>query len=255
MSLMLQPSIRAGDGQGWESPPIEECLSCSSSSSHTRSSHDSGGDWATSITSVEATHRDSALFDVSLHDGQGGVGSFWPWELDESCGDPPCGVRDRAHFLLQLRCLLRALLAFGVGPSCPAHGLFQDHGKDCGDHPRHPHSHAPPAVNAAWPHIANSSLLSQRRAHKPVRCGSTLHSPGFWPHDLDALICPQRVTGLSSGELCCQMVGRPHPRGPSQLVLGGPCTSHCCSTIHTAMRGHTEGPHALECPALCGCRD
>ena len=117
MSLMLQPSIRAGDGQGWESPPIEECLSCSSSSSRTRSSHDSGGDWATSITSVQAVRGDPALFDVSLHDGQGGVGSFRPRELDESCGNLPRGVRDRACFLLQLRCLLHALLAFGVGGS------------------------------------------------------------------------------------------------------------------------------------------
>ena len=65
-SLMLQASICVGDRQGWESPPIEECLSCSSSSSHTQSSHDSGGDWATSITSVaDHVRGDSALSDIS----------------------------------------------------------------------------------------------------------------------------------------------------------------------------------------------
>ena len=71
----------------------------------------------TSITSVQAVCGDPALFDVSLRDGRGGVGSFRPRELDESCGDLPRGVRDRARFLLQLRCLLHALLAFGVGGS------------------------------------------------------------------------------------------------------------------------------------------
>ena len=123
-SLMLQPSICMGDRQGWESPPTEECLSCSSSSSCTPvPPHDSGGDWATSINVPWRPFcGDSALFDISLRDGRGGVGSFWPWELDESHGDLPHGVWDRAHFLLQLQCLLRALLAFGVrGASCPTH--------------------------------------------------------------------------------------------------------------------------------------
>ena len=60
---------------------------------------------------------DPALFDVSLRDGRGGVGSFRPRELDESCGDPPRGVQDRARFLLTLQCLLHALLAFGAGGS------------------------------------------------------------------------------------------------------------------------------------------
>ena len=69
------------------------------------------------MTSVQAVGGDPALFDVSLHDGQGGVGSFRPWELDELHGDPPRRVRDRARFLLTLQCLLRALLAFGVGGS------------------------------------------------------------------------------------------------------------------------------------------
>ena len=64
---------------------------------------------------MEAVRGDSALFDISLHNGRGGVGSFQPRELDESCGDPLHGVWDRARFLLQLRCLLYALLAFGVG--------------------------------------------------------------------------------------------------------------------------------------------
>ena len=69
------------------------------------------------ITSVQAVRGDPVLFDVSLRDGRGGVGSFRPLELDESRGDLPHRVRDRAHFLLQLRCLLHALLAFGVGGS------------------------------------------------------------------------------------------------------------------------------------------
>ena len=69
---------------------------------------------------MQAVGGDPALFDVSLHDGQGGVGSFRPRELDELRGDPPHGVRDRARFLLTLRCLLRALLAFGIG-GCLSH--------------------------------------------------------------------------------------------------------------------------------------
>ena len=69
------------------------------------------------MSSVQAVGGDPALFDVSLRDGRGGVGSFRPRELDESRGDPPRRVRDRARFLLALRCLLRALLAFGAGGS------------------------------------------------------------------------------------------------------------------------------------------
>ena len=73
----------------------------------------------TSISSVQAVGGDPAPFDISLCDGRGGVGSFRPRELDESRGNPPRGVRDRTCFLLTLRCLLRALLAFGVGGSLP----------------------------------------------------------------------------------------------------------------------------------------
>ena len=69
------------------------------------------------MSSVQAVGGDPALFDISLRDGRGGVGSFRPRELDESRGDPPRGVRDRARFLLTLRCLLHALLAFGAGGS------------------------------------------------------------------------------------------------------------------------------------------
>ena len=69
------------------------------------------------MSSVQAVGGDPALFDVSLRDGRGGIGSFRPRELDESRGDPPRGVRDRARFLLALQCLLRALLAFGAGGS------------------------------------------------------------------------------------------------------------------------------------------
>ena len=133
------------------------------------------------------------------------------------------------------------------GASCPVCGLFRD--------PRHLLSHAPPPSNASWPHIVSSPLLPRRRAHRPVQCGPALHNLGFLPHDLDALLSPQCVTGLSSGELCCRMVGQPDPRRPLQLVPRGPCTSHHCSMIHTAMHGHTEGLHALECPAPCGCCD
>ena len=43
-----------------------------------------------------------SFFDVSLCGGRGGLGNFQPWELDESQGDPPHRVWDRAHFLLQL---------------------------------------------------------------------------------------------------------------------------------------------------------
>ena len=45
------------------------------------------------------------------------------------------------------------------GPSCPTRGLFQDHGKDCGDCPRHLCGHAPLPADAAWPHTMNGSLL------------------------------------------------------------------------------------------------
>ena len=70
-----------------------------------------------------------------------------------------------------------------------------------------------------------------------------------------ASLCPQCARGPSCGELYCQKVAQPHPRRPSLLVLCGPCTSHHCSRIHTTMCGHTVGPHALGCPAPCGCCD
>ena len=73
---MSQPSNHGEDGHGWESPLVEECLSHSSSSSCTRSSQVMGGDWVTSIASLKAVCWVSAFFDVSLHDGRGGVGNF-----------------------------------------------------------------------------------------------------------------------------------------------------------------------------------
>ena len=101
-SLTSQPSNHGEDRHGWESPPVEEHLSHSSSSSCTWSSQVMGGDQATSIASLKAICWVSAFLDVSLCGGWGGVGNFWPQELDESRGDPPHGVWDRAHFLLQL---------------------------------------------------------------------------------------------------------------------------------------------------------
>ena len=264
MLLMLQPSNHGGDGHGWESPPTEECLSCSSSSSCTRSSHDSGGDWATSITSLEAICGDSALFDISLHGGRGGVGSFWPQELDESCGDPPHRVWDRTHFLLQLQGSLTFCLCWGLLYARLAFGVM--------GFLSHPRALLGPQEGLRWPpEVSTCPRSSSRQCHlasyceqlsivlkkgcKPAQCGPTCHSLGFWLHDSDASLCPQCVTGPGSGELYCQRVGQPHPRRPSLLVLCGPCTFHHCSRIHTAMHGRTVGPHTLGCPALCGCRD
>ena len=77
------------------------------------------------MASLKAICQASVFFGVSLHDGQGGVGSFQPRELDASWGDLPHGVRDRAHFLLQLHhsltiCLCLDLLRdlFGLVASC-----------------------------------------------------------------------------------------------------------------------------------------
>ena len=83
-SLTSQPSNHGEDRHGWESPLVEERLSCSSSSSCTWSSQVMGGDQATSIASLKAICWVSAFFDISLHSGQGGVGNFQPQELDES---------------------------------------------------------------------------------------------------------------------------------------------------------------------------
>ena len=75
-SLTLQPSNGGGDGPGWESPLVEECLSHSSSSSCTRSSQVMGGDRAMSIASLKAICWASVFFNVKLCSGQGGVGNF-----------------------------------------------------------------------------------------------------------------------------------------------------------------------------------
>ena len=76
MSLMSQPSNHREDGHGWESPPVEERLSCLSSSSCIWSSQIMGGDWVTSIASLKAICWVSAFFDISLCSGQGGIGNF-----------------------------------------------------------------------------------------------------------------------------------------------------------------------------------
>ena len=77
-----------------------------------------------------------------------------------------------------------------------------------------------------------------------MQYGPAPHSLEPWPPCLGTLCCPGHVRGPGCGEPYSQRAPQPQFKRPSPLVLDGPCISHHCRRICTAMRGHTAGPHA-----------